>query len=196
MALDIHGCIRTHGPHFPAAAARSVERVAGEVGGDASAAYRFGHACVRNGHDVAAQLVVEYRQGAVFGPFEALSGFVEFNGSAHVAAVGSDDIQVDVFVDWHGFEARLVQRYIQDTRLLPGRKAPGQVGAELGLEQGNALGAAALVADGVFAHDFVERAAVVELDAERVGDRALVRVVVVGGEGGVFDADDLVAQHI
>ncbi|MNI30814.1 hypothetical protein D3C73_846730 [compost metagenome] len=80
--------------------------------------------------------------------------------------------------------------------MLLGREHAGQIGAELGFKQRNAVGAAALVADGVFADDFIQFGAVVEFHRQRVGDRALVRVVVVAGVGRVFHADDLVAQDV
>lgn len=67
---------------------------------------------------------------------------------------------------------------------------------ELGHEEGGALGAAALVADGVLDLDFVEDGAVVELDEEGVADGALLRVVVVDAESLVFDAEDLGAEGV
>src|SRR5690606_9633725 len=108
----------------------------------------------------------------------------------------SDDVEIHVLVDRHRLERVLVQRDPQDRVLLLRREAPGEVGAELGLQQRNAFLAPALVPDGVFAHDLVELPAVRELDRQRVGDRALLRVVVVRGELLVLDAGDLVAQPV
>src|SRR5690606_29046919 len=75
----------------------------------------------------------------------------------------SDDVEIHVLVDRHRLERVLVQRDPQDRVLLLRREAPGEVGAELGLQQRNAFLAPALVPDGVFAHDLVELPAVREL---------------------------------
>src|SRR5690606_13993964 len=72
----------------------------------------------------------------------------------------SDDVEVDVLVDRHRLERLLVERYVEDGLLLPGREATREVGPELGLEQRDAFLATPLVADRVFADDLVEHLAV------------------------------------
>jgi len=69
-------------------------------------------------------------------------------------------------------------------------KVMADVAAELGQEEGGALGAAALVADGVLDLDLVEHGAVIELDKQRVADGALLGVMIVNAEAVVFDAED------
>src|SRR5690606_902196 len=96
------------------------------------------------------------------------------------AARDSDDIQVHVLVHRHGFQRGLVQRRVQDALLLAGGELARQVAAELGFQERDAVLAAALVANRVFADDLVELGAVREFDRQRVGDGALVRIVVVG----------------
>src|SRR5690606_22552214 len=95
-----------------------------------------------------------------------------------------------------GFEPLLIQRDIQNALLLAGRKTACQIGTELGFEQGNTFLTPPLVPDGVFAHNLVQYAAVVELDSKCVGNRAFLGVVVVGREAWVFYALYLVAQGI
>src|SRR3546814_6951750 len=60
----------------------------------------------------------------------------------------------------------------------------------------NAFFAALPVANGVFAYNLVQRAAVFELNGQPIGDGALFGVVVIGRECGVFHAVDFVAQGI
>ena len=67
----------------------------------------------------------------------------------------------------------------QDRLLLLGREPAREVGPELLYQQRNAFVAAARVADRIFDHDFVELLAVVEFDRQRVGDRALLRIVII-----------------
>src|SRR5690606_35223126 len=107
-----------------------------------------------------------------------------------------DDVQIHVLVYRHAFQCRLVQRDVQNALLLSGGKASCQIGTELGFEQRDAVVASTLVADGIFAYDFVQRAAVVQRHGQRVGDGAPLGVVVVGREGRVFDADDFFTQGI
>src|ERR1700724_1242081 len=83
----------------------------------------------------------------------------------------SDHVEIDILVDRHALERGLVERDVEDARLLILRKAPRQVGAELGLEERQALGAAAPVADRIFHHHLVEGGAVREPHRERIGDR-------------------------
>lgn len=67
---------------------------------------------------------------------------------------------------------------------------------ELGHEQGSALSAAALVANGVLDLDLVKDGAVVELDKEGVSDGALLRVVVVNAELGLLHTVDLGTESV
>ena len=85
---------------------------------------------------------------------------------------------------------------VQDRLLLFRRKAARQVGLEFLDQDRHAFLAPALVADRVFDHHFLEAASVLELDGDAVGDRALVRVVIIPGELLVLDADDLVAKFV
>ena len=77
-----------------------------------------------------------------------------------------------------------------------GGEATRQIDAELRLQQRNAVLAATLVTDRVFNDDFGQAAAILELDGQRIGDRTLVRIMVIGRECGIFHANDLVAQGI
>ena len=72
----------------------------------------------------------------------------------------------------------------------------GDVVLELGHEERGALGAAALVADGVLDGDLVEDGAVVELDEEGVTDGAALGVVVLGGVLGLLNAVDLGTEGV
>ena len=65
-----------------------------------------------------------------------------------------------------------------------------------GFQQRDALGAAAQVADRVFADHLVQPVAVLELHGQRIGDGALGRIVIVAGIGGILDANDLGAQGV
>jgi len=69
-------------------------------------------------------------------------------------------------------------------------KVVADVAAELGEEEGRALGAPALVADRVLDLDLVEHGAVIELDKQRVTDGALLGVMIVDAETAVLDAED------
>ena len=51
----------------------------------------------------------------------------------------SDDIQVNILVHCHLFKLLLIERHLEDGRLLPGGEAPRKVGAELVLQQRNAV---------------------------------------------------------
>src|SRR6185295_9205301 len=56
--------------------------------------------------------------------------------------------------------------------------------------------AAALVADRVLAHHFLQLAAVLECDRQRVGDRAFLGVVVIPGVALVLDASYFASKNI
>jgi hypothetical protein len=99
----------------------------------------------------------------------------------------SDDEQVDEFVHRRRFEPAGVERNVEDGALLLRRKASRQVGPELFHEQRNAVSAPAAMADRVLDDDFLQPAAVLELDRDRIGDRALVRIEVVAREAPVLD---------
>src|SRR3546814_19118367 len=60
----------------------------------------------------------------------------------------------------------------------------------------NAFFAALPVANGVFAYNLVQRAAVFELNGQPIGYGALFGVVVIGRDCGVFTAVGFVAQGI
>src|SRR3546814_6563932 len=64
------------------------------------------------------------------------------------------------------------------------------------LQQRNPAIAPALVADRVFAHDFIEYVTVMEFDGKRIGDRTLLGIVIIRREGRVFHARHLVAQNV
>ncbi|CAB3773046.1 hypothetical protein LMG29739_06363 [Paraburkholderia solisilvae] len=76
------------------------------------------------------------------------------------------------------------------------RETPRKVRAEFLDQQRDAVRAAALVADRVFDSHFVERRAVAELHGQRVGNRTLVRVVIILRVLRVFHAFDLRAQRV
>ncbi len=76
------------------------------------------------------------------------------------------------------------------------REAAREVGPELLDQQRNAVLAPTLVTDRIFDYDFVELRSVVEFDRQRIGDRALLRIVVILRELRVFHAFHLRAQHI
>src|SRR5262249_48133185 len=65
-------------------------------------------------------------------------------------------VELDVIVDRHGFEARLVERHVEDSLLARGRKTPGEIGAEFLDQERDAFGAAPLVSDRIF-HRLLER---------------------------------------
>ena len=76
------------------------------------------------------------------------------------------------------------------------RETAREVGTELGCEQRDAVGAATLVANGIFHRHFGQSAAVVERHRQRVGNAAFFGVVVVAGEAAVFHAMDFGAQRV
>src|SRR5258708_32396988 len=108
----------------------------------------------------------------------------------------SNNEQVDEIVHWSRLESCRIERQIEDRALLFGRKTPGQVGLEFLDEYRNALLAAAAVADGIFDDHFLEPSAIDELDGNRVGDGAFVRVEVVLRELLVLDTDHLGAEAV
>src|SRR5438105_12283065 len=103
--------------------------------------------------------------------------------------MASDDEKIDEFVHRHRLEPVRIERDIENGALLLRRKAARQVGLEFFNEQGDALLAPAAMSDRILNEDFLEPRAVVELDGDGVGDRALVRVEVILGEAAVLDAD-------
>ena len=84
---------------------------------------------------------------------------------------------------------------VEDALLLRFREAAAEVGFEFLDQQGHAFFAAAAMADGIL-DGFFQHGAVVELDAKRIGDRALFGVVIVGGEARLFDAFDFGAEGV
>ena len=72
----------------------------------------------------------------------------------------------------------------------------GDVSLELFDQQRSTLCAAAFVSYGILYHDLVQHGAVVELHQERIADRTLARLVVLGRERLVFDAMNLGTQRI
>src|SRR5688572_14614023 len=108
----------------------------------------------------------------------------------------SDHEQIDELVYRGALEARAVEAQIEDRAALPlGQTAP-EVGPELLDQDRHAFVAAAPVPDGVFAEDFLQLAAIFESHAERIGDRALLGIVVVAREALVLDAHDVLAQRV
>jgi hypothetical protein len=75
------------------------------------------------------------------------------------------NVEVHVFVDGHGFEARTIERGIEDALLLRRGEAAAEVGFEFFDQQWQAFAAAATVTDGVL-HCFLENFAVVEFHVE------------------------------
>src|SRR6185503_18122511 len=108
----------------------------------------------------------------------------------------SDHEQVDELADGRRGEPVRIHAKIENSLLLLRREAARQVGLELLHQDRHPFGAAALVPDRVLAHDFLELGAVLELHAERIGDRALPRVVVVAREPLVFNASDLLSKRV
>src|SRR5450432_760708 len=108
----------------------------------------------------------------------------------------SNDEQVDKFVDWGSVEFRGIERQVENRPLLLCRKTPRKVGLELLDQHRNAFLAATTVPDGIFDDHFLELSAVDELDGNRVGDRALVRIQVVLREFLVLDTDHLRTQAV
>src|SRR5688572_23812027 len=91
----------------------------------------------------------------------------------------SYDEKVDELVHRRGGEPCCVHAKREDGLLLLGREAAREVALELLHQDRHAFLAPALVADRVLDHRLGKALAVLELHGERVGDRALVRVVVV-----------------
>src|SRR5688572_26798151 len=89
-----------------------------------------------------------------------------------------------------------VEAQLEDPLLLRGREAPREIGLELLHQHRHAFLAPALVADRVLDGDFLELLLVLELHGERVGDRALFRVVIVLRVLLVLDAGYLRAQAV
>ncbi|SAL75210.1 hypothetical protein AWB69_09290 [Caballeronia udeis] len=80
--------------------------------------------------------------------------------------------------------------------MLLGWETPCEVNLELLDQKGDAVLATTLVSNRIFDDHFVELAAVVELDCQRIGDRTLLRIVIVLGEFWVFHAFHLRAQGV
>src|SRR5439155_21188046 len=110
--------------------------------------------------------------------------------------MASDDEKIDEFVRRRRFEPARIERDVENSALLLRRKAARQLGPELLDQHGDALLAPAAMSDGILDDDFLELRAVVELDGDRVGDRALVRVEVIFGKAAVLDADRLAAKRV
>src|SRR5882672_9153308 len=104
--------------------------------------------------------------------------------------------QIDEVIYRRLLEPLLVLAQIEDRLLLLRRKAPREVALELLDQARDAFLAAALVPERILDHHLRERAAVIELDGERVRDRALLGVQVVFAELLVLDAGHLVSQTI
>src|SRR5215472_1802366 len=102
--------------------------------------------------------------------------------------VGSDDEKVDEFVHRRRFEPARVERDLENRLLLLRGEAAREIDPELLNEQRNALGAPPAMADRILDPDFLQAAAVLELDADRVRDRALVRIEVFAREALVLHA--------
>src|SRR3954470_199507 len=109
---------------------------------------------------------------------------------------GSCGEQVYELVDGRAMQALDVLAQLEDRPLLPLGKAARQVGLEFLDQHRHAFLAAALMADWVFAHHFLELRAVLESDGERVGDRTLLRVVVVARKALVLDARNVFPQGV
>src|SRR6218665_3838102 len=105
-------------------------------------------------------------------------------------------IEIDMVIPRSWCQPFLVERDLQDLLLALGCQGQRQMGAELGFEQRQALGAPALVADRIGHQRFGQAAAVGQCDRQRVGDGALVRVMVVAREGWLLDAFNLGPQRI
>src|SRR6201994_697773 len=93
------------------------------------------------------------------------------------------------------FQRRLIERRDQDGRLLFCRKAACQVDTKFSFEQWDAFLSAAPVPERVF-NGLGYGAAVVKCERERVGNRALLRIVIIGGKRRLGDALHLFPQGI
>src|SRR6185437_14632329 len=115
---------------------------------------------------------------------------------AHDGARSSDDIEIDVLIDRRALEMRAVERQLGDRLLLLLREAPREIAPELLEEQRNALLPPATVADRILHHHLIQRAAVLQSHAHRIGDGALVRIEIIAGELRLLDTLDPRAQRI
>src|SRR5471032_3404470 len=112
------------------------------------------------------------------------------------ASPESNYVQVNVFIDRHCFERCLIQRYREDRLLLLGWETPCEIGPELLDQKGDAVFATTLVSNRIFDDDFIEFAAVIKLDGQRISDRTLLRIVIILRELRVFHAFHLRAQGV
>src|SRR5205807_9313321 len=94
------------------------------------------------------------------------------------------------------FQPAGIRAELKNSLLLLRREVPREMGPEFPDQDRHAFLAAAPVAERVLAEHFLELAAVLELDREGVGDRALLRVVVVAGEALVLHARDFLSQSV
>src|ERR1700733_6537296 len=104
-------------------------------------------------------------------------------------------VQIYILLHRHAFQSFLIERGIQ-YRLLPlWRKSTGQVGAELRFQERDALASAAAMTERIL-HRLRKRAAIAQRKGKRIGDGAFLRIVVVGGEGGLFAALHLLPERV
>src|SRR6266571_5106451 len=114
----------------------------------------------------------------------------------HLSPGESGHEQVDELVDGRVLEPARIHAKVKNSLLQPLREATREIGLEFLDQQRHALVAAALVPDRVFARHFSEPGAALEFHRQRIGDRALLRVVVVAREALVLDAHYFFAQRI
>ena len=95
-----------------------------------------------------------------------------------------------------GFQRLLVLAQREDLFHACGREAGGQIAAELGFQQRDALGAATAVAHRVFHFHLLRGRAVLEEDLQGIGDGALVGLQVLAGVARLLDHFHLLAQLV
>src|SRR5205807_5536112 len=106
------------------------------------------------------------------------------------------DEQIHEFIDRRLFQPARIRAELKNSLLPLRREVSREMSPEFLDQDRHAFLAAAPVAERVLAEHFLELAAVLALDAEGVGDRALLRVVVVAGEALVLHASDFFSQSI